>query len=246
MGHPCLSWLFFQRAEIPEIFFQRAEIPEISGYSPSRHRCCIDLMILKKALSFDISKQRTLGLLDSEFNHSNKMFQKVAMEAALDNNAIAQEQYSRPSRTCIDHAVNRRLTIDHHQSKRISLALATRMSDLKGCYDRIIHNAAVLALLRIGVPKAKIHSMFETIQRRVHRIRTGFGDSTETYGGDDIMDWHFTPQGVLQGNASGPTIWSILSSVILGFAQLYLNNCSSWSGFRMWMIAISSNQDTTF
>ena len=202
MGHTSLSWLFFQRAEIPEI----------SGYSPSRHRCCIDLMILKKAMSFDLAKQRTLGLLDSEFNHSNKMFQKVAMEAALDNNAIAQEQYSRPSRTCIDHAVNRRLTIDHHQSKRICLALA--MSDLKGCYDRIIHNAAALALLRIGVSKAKIHSMFETIQRMVHRIRTGFGDATETYGGDDIMDWEFTPQGVLQGNASGPTIWSVLSSVI--------------------------------
>ena len=79
MGHSSLSWLFFQRAEIPEI----------SGYSPSRHRCCIDLMILKKAMSFDLAKQRTLGLLDSEFNHSNKMFQKVAMEAALDNNAYA-------------------------------------------------------------------------------------------------------------------------------------------------------------
>jgi hypothetical protein len=28
------------------------------------------------------------------------------------------------------------------------------------------------------------------------------------------MDWQFTLQGVLQGNASGPTIWSVLSSVI--------------------------------
>ena len=83
------------------------------------------------------------------------------------------------------------------------------MSDLKGCYDRIIHNAAALALLQIGVPKAKIHSMFETIKRMVNRIRTGFGDSTEIYGGDDIMDWQFTLQRVLQGNASGPIIWSV-------------------------------------
>ena len=44
-------------------------------------------MILKKVMSFDLAKQRTLGLLDSEFNHFNKMFQKFAMEAALDNNA---------------------------------------------------------------------------------------------------------------------------------------------------------------
>ena len=88
------------------------------------------------------------------------------------------------------------------------------MSNLKGCYDRIVNNAAALALLRIGVSKAKIHSMFDTIQRMVHRIQTGFGDATETYGGDDIIDWEFTPQGVLQGNASGPTIWSVLSLVI--------------------------------
>jgi hypothetical protein len=59
------------------------------------------MVLIKKALSFDISKQRMLGLLNSEFNHSNKMFQKVAMEAALDKNAVAQEQYSRPSRTYI-------------------------------------------------------------------------------------------------------------------------------------------------
>jgi hypothetical protein len=46
MGHSSLSWLFFQRAEILEI----------SGYSPSRHQCCIDLMILKKAMPFDLAK----------------------------------------------------------------------------------------------------------------------------------------------------------------------------------------------
>jgi len=37
MKHPSLSWLFFQCAEIPTI----------SGYSPTRHRSCIDLMIMK-------------------------------------------------------------------------------------------------------------------------------------------------------------------------------------------------------
>jgi hypothetical protein len=118
------------------------------------------------------------------------------------------------------------------------------MSNLKGCYDRIVHNAAALALLRIGVSKAKIHSMFDTIQRIVHRIRTGFGDATETYGGDDIMDWQFTPKGVLQGNASGPTIWSVLSSVIFeilhdkGFGVEF---CSTIS----WTIVILYNREKT-
>ena len=56
--------------------------------------------------------------------------------------------------------------------------------------------------------------MFDTIQRMIHKIRTAFGDSDITYGGDDIGDWWNYPQGVLQGNACGPAIWIALSSVI--------------------------------
>ena len=59
----------------------------------------------------------------------------------------------------------------------------------------------------------------------IHRIRTAFGDSDITYGGEDIGNWENKPQGVLQGNTAGPDIWSALSSVIFkvlhsrGFAE---------------------------
>ena len=36
-------------------------------------------------------------------------------------------------------------------------------ADLEACYDRIIHTAATLVLLRIGISHAKINSMFSTI-----------------------------------------------------------------------------------
>jgi len=138
-------------------------------------------------------------MLDSEFNHSNRALQHEAMQAALRNDCVAIEQYSRPQRSCIAHALNRRLTADDRQSKRLAWAMA--MSDLTGCYDRIIHNAAALVLLRIDLSHAKIHTMFKTIQRMVHRIRTAFGDSERTYGGDDFENWLFAPQGIFQGNA---------------------------------------------
>ena len=47
----------------------------------------------------------------------------------------------------------------------------------------------------------------------VHRIRTVHGNSEVTYGGE-LGNWESWPQGVLQGNAAGPAIWSTLSSVI--------------------------------
>ena len=202
MQHPSLSWLFFQRAEIPTI----------SGYSPAQHRSCINLMIMKKTNSYHVDKQCTLGILNSEFNHSNQALQCEAMQAALRNDCVAVEQYNRPQHSCITHALNRRLSADDRQSKRLAWAMA--MSDLAGCYDRIIHNAAALILLRLGLSHAKIHSMFKTIQRMVHRVRTAFGDSERTYGGDDFENWLFAPQGILQGNASGPAIWTIISSLI--------------------------------
>ena len=56
--------------------------------------------------------------------------------------------------------------------------------------------------------------MFSVIQKMIHRIRTAFGDSELTYGGESIGDWKNYPQGILQGNTAGPDIWSALSSVV--------------------------------
>ena len=205
--HPFLSWCLFLRHEIPVI----------SGYSPLRHRKCIDLAILKRSGNFNINKQRTLGILDSEFNHMNRATGRQAMRLALEKKEIAVEQYSRPNRSALDHALNKVLTFDYFKSTRQPYCIAS--CDLEGCYDRIIHNAAAIALIRIGVPKSKVFSMFTSIQKMIHKIRTVYGDSDLTYGGEDIGDWENFPQGVLQGNASGPQIWSILSSIIFSILR---------------------------
>ena len=47
MKHSWLSWLFFQKGEIPAM----------SGYTPKRHRKCVDLMITKKNNNFDYGAQ---------------------------------------------------------------------------------------------------------------------------------------------------------------------------------------------
>ena len=193
-------------------FFQRADIPEITGYAPTRHRKCVDLMIMKKPNNFDVKKQRTLGILDTELNQSNKRIGHAGMNNALKLNTVASEQFAIKDCAASEQIVSKRCVIDHSKYKRSILGLNS--SDLEACYDRIIHTAAALALLRVGISHAKIHTMFSAIQGMIHRVRTYFGDSHVTYGGDDIADWLNEPQGVLQGNAAGPTIWSLLSSII--------------------------------
>ena len=48
----------------------------------------------------------------------------------------------------------------------------------------IIHTAAALAMLRIEISHRRIKSMFQTIQKMIHIIRTVYGDSDITYGGE--------------------------------------------------------------
>ena len=47
-----------------------------------------------------------------------------------------------------------------------------------------------------------------------HRIKFAYGESEISYGENELGNWENQPQGMLQGNASGPVICSTLSSVI--------------------------------
>jgi Reverse transcriptase (RNA-dependent DNA polymerase). len=140
------------------------------------------------------------------------------MKAAIKNNLIADEQYSRPGRKSIDHSINRRLVMDHQLYIRQPYVLTS--CDLKSCYDRINHTAAGLCLQKAGVEQSEVTALLTTIQLMTHKVRTAFGDSITSYGGEhDKTKWKLPPQGVLQGNGAGPTIWTIISSVLFSILR---------------------------
>ena len=51
-------------------------------------------MIMKKSQCYDIKKQRTLGILDTEFNQSNKNIGKEGMYNAIKLGKLAPEQFA--------------------------------------------------------------------------------------------------------------------------------------------------------
>ena len=199
--HDMLSWATFVMAGLPRA----------TGFTPKRWRRCTDVMLLKKEGFFLLEKLRTIVLYESDFNHENKRLGREAINLALDKNLIAEEQYSRPGRSAQDNALNKRLMFDHQRAKREAFGICA--CDLKSCYDRIVHNAASLALQRVGVRQSDVVSMFGTIQKMIHKVRTAFGDSTDTYHADN-PEFLLPVQGTGQGNGAGPSIWSILCSTI--------------------------------
>lgn len=54
--------------------------------------------------------------------------------------------------------------------------------------------------------------MLRPIRKLQHTIRTAYGDSRQTYGGDS---WERDPSGICQGNGAGPAIWALVSSPLL-------------------------------
>jgi hypothetical protein len=76
-------------------------------------------------------------------------------------------------------------------------------NDMKSCYDRIVHAVASLCLQRQGISESEVVCVFSTLQNLEHTIRTAYGDSEDTYGGDM---WVIPMQGVYQGNGAGPLI----------------------------------------
>ena len=113
---------------------------------------------------------RTIVLFDSEVNHTYKHIVREAIRASIYHRKIAPEQYIRPQHSAAAHVINWILVFDFQRYLRQPLSLAC--SDLKMYYDRIVHQAASLALQCLGTPIMSIISILDTIQRMLHKVRT--------------------------------------------------------------------------
>ena len=210
--------------------FVMAVLPYTAGYVPLRWRKGTDVMILKEEENYLLHKLRTIVLYEADFNTENKRLGRDAMKLAIKKNKIAKEQFSRPGRSSQENVLCKRLLFDYCRAQKKPFGMCA--CDLKSCYDRIVHTAASIALQRIGVPLGKIKTMFGAVQRLVHHVRTLFGTSKESYGGDTDPTFVLPPQGMGQGHGTGPTIWSILSSTIFeilheeGFASDFMFSIS--------------------
>lgn len=213
---------------VAEFMASHASILWKCGYTYQQWKKGTDIEITKKSNSWKTSELRTIVLLDSQFNFGNKVMSRRISKAAEMKQCFAEEQFgSRKKHRAIEHVLNKKLTFDLIRVNKQPLALCA--NDLKSCYDRINHSFASLCLQRIGMKKAEVACMFGTLQEMEHRIRTAYGDSQESFGG---QRWTQTCSSIYQGNGAGPIIWATVSSPLLetlkelGFGARFESACS--------------------
>lgn len=197
-------------------------LPFRHGFSPKIWHKATDVMIMKASGKTDLESLRTIVLYEADFNFMNKRLGRQATDNAAHNNEMAIEQFAKKGTSCIDQCLNRRLVFDLVRFARASFSMCS--SDLVSCYDRIVHSAAVLAMRRFGISKEEAKTMFLTIQECKHKVRTGLGDSNDTYGGIESNEEPL--MGVGQGNGAGPAIWAIISCVLFMAMHAEGLNCT--------------------
>jgi len=170
---------------------------------------------LKKGKGITPSDLRTIWLLEADFNAGAKIHwvKRMMNETGIGNGLIPDSQYAKRGNKAIETALVKVLFFDHiRQNKQPGVLFA---SDLMQCFDRMAHPVCSLVSRRMGVPKSVIKCMLLTIQQMSHRVRTGYGDSSFTYGNDT----EHPLQGGGQGNGASLPLWLAISCILIAMLE---------------------------
>ena len=69
----------------------------------------------EKHMCFDIRKQRTLGILDTEFNQNHKRIVRDGMNNAMSLNKVSKELFAFKNNAATEQIVSKRAVLDHSQ-----------------------------------------------------------------------------------------------------------------------------------
>ena len=110
----------------------------------------------------------------------------------------------------LDTACKKLLTLDYVRTMYKTIAMFA--NDATACFDRMVPGVSLLIARKFGVLPAIMQCRNKTKASLDHNIRTGCGDSTETYIENERDD----PMcGEVQGKGDVAGLWCLMSHTIL-------------------------------
>ena len=116
-------------------------------------------------------------------------------------------------------------------------------NDARGCFDRMALPISSLCLQRIGAAKSTLKTLYATISKMRHYIRTGHRESENYYANPEGQYL----QGGGQGNGSGPPTWLCISIVLISIINAFSVNAfftAAITGIAITLCAVMYVNDT--
>ena len=182
-----------------------------TGFTYPRWKQGLDIQLLKRSGKIGATSLRTISCTEPDQNMNNKKIGREAMWNGERAKALARDNLGgRKGMRAVEVNQNWTLANDLIRGRRARAVIIS--NDAKGCFDRIAHVVAILALRRLGIPRPAIMSMIHTIQQMQHYIRTAFGESDQSYGPNPSGP---PPQGLIQGNGAAPAAWTAITAILV-------------------------------
>ena len=106
------------------VFSIMAVLLLLVGFAPAVWCTAVASMITKKKEDLLPNKLRLITLLHALFNHNNKWAGKEIIKFGKQHDRLASEQYgSRKKKSAGQHALNKRLILDHIRIQKLSALL---------------------------------------------------------------------------------------------------------------------------
>ncbi len=181
-----------------------------NGVALARWEIGLTVLLEKIMGNVFVHKLRANCLLEADFNWWNKLiFAKRMMQQAIQDGSIPQECYAKKNSHCNYAVLMKQFFCDSLRVLHHPTGLGE--CNFGDCYDRAAHPPTSIALQSWGIPKPAIRVLLNTMQTMQYVLKTGFGESTCTYGGMTAAP----NLGLRQGNGTASPGFLALSSLIV-------------------------------
>ena len=191
-----------------EIIQRMIAIPLLTGQPPDRWLVASSVCLEKEQNNPQTDKIRIIHLYEADLNLVWKLlWGSRLVHMAEDRHLYPDAQYgSRPGRNAPDAVLCKQLCYEISRISKSNMALLD--NDAIANFDRIVCSLSSIACQRLGMPAIIEQLHNEILLRMRYNIKTGYGTSEATYGGN--LDSPMQGQG--QGSGNAPSCWGALST----------------------------------
>ena len=202
--------VMLEEEELVRIAFRIVETALAAGVVLERWECVHQIQILKDAPQTRVHRFRNITLVEADLMFVMKhVWARTLAKNIQMYDCLNQAQYARRGQVAQTSVLNKRVSYDLQLTLREEAFQAD--NDATDCYDRIIHNIAVVASMRMGLSKRGGRFLKEQLQKFQYHIVLGGRPSRESFRDSLLSRVH----GTGQGTGWSPIIWSVVSDVII-------------------------------